>query len=75
MNWALVAQLIVTVGIPTAEKLVQLWTSGVPVSEETFAQLRDSAKQTARDRMAAALAKAGLPLDSEQSKVLLALAS
>jgi len=73
MNWALIAQLIVSVGIPTAEKLIALWMSNAPVTGEAFQEVRAIALQTAQDRMRAALVKAGVPLDSEQAKTLLAL--
>lgn len=73
MNWLTIAQLIVVYGIPTAEKLVLLWLNNEPVTAERFAELRDLAGQTAKDRMTAALVRAGVPLDSDQARALLAL--
>jgi hypothetical protein len=72
-TWAIIAQLIVTEGIPVAQAIYTKWASGKAPTAEDFIELRALALQSAQDRMKAALVKAGVPLDSEHAKTLLAL--
>ncbi len=72
MNWITVAQLIVTVGLPAVERIVSNIKNDKPVTEEEFAELRKLAQQTAKDRLTLQLVNAGISLDSEQAKALLA---
>jgi hypothetical protein len=71
MNWAIVAQLIITEGIPVAADLIDKWQKGTPVTTEEFAKTRALSTQTAKDRIRLQLVKAGIDLDSEVAKKLL----
>lgn len=73
MNAATIAQLLVLYGIPLVDKLITKWSSGTPVTPEEWKEIRDAALQTAADRMKLQLALAGVPLDSQKAKDLLAL--
>lgn len=75
MDWALVAQLIVNIGLPAAEKLVEKWENKSPVTLADFQEVRDAAKQTAADRMKVQLQAVGISLDDPKAIALLALAS
>ena len=72
-TWLIVAQLIISEGLPLAQSLVSKWLSGKPPTESDFAEFRALASQSSTDRMKLALAKAGIALDSEQGKLLLSL--
>lgn len=74
MDWAVIAQLIVQVGLPAVEKIITNWQNKAPVTVEEIQALRALASQnTARARMIISLQAAGIPLDSPQAKALLAL--
>lgn len=73
MDWAIIAQLIVTIGVPATQKLIEKWSNGAPVSLAEFAEVRSIAEQTATDRMKAQLVAAGIELDSAPAKALLGL--
>lgn len=73
MDWATVAKLIVDIGLPAANQIVANWNNKTPVTVEEFDNVRKIANQTATDRLKERLVKAGIPLDSEQAKALLAL--
>jgi uncharacterized phage-associated protein len=73
MNAATIAQLLVLYGIPLVDKLITKWQSGGVVTPEEWAEIRAAAKQSAADRMKAQLVLAGIPLDSDRAKELLAL--
>ncbi len=74
MDWLTIAQLIIAVGIPAAEKIVALWESKTPVSTAEFQNLRTLTDQRAQDRMKAALVAAGIPLGDPKALALLAAA-
>lgn len=74
MNWAIVAQLIITEGIPVAADLIEKWENGAPVTSGEFTKTRAIASTTAKDRIRAQLVKAGIELDSEAAKRLLDMA-
>jgi hypothetical protein len=74
MNWAIVAQLIITEGIPVAADLIEKWEKGTPVTSEEFSKTRAIASTTAKERIQAQLVKAGIDLDSEAAKRLLDMA-
>lgn len=71
MDWATVAQLIITVGIPATQTIVEKWANREAVTPEEFAKVRGLANQTAQDRMKLALVNAGIDLESEPAKKLL----
>lgn len=74
MDWGIIAQLIVQVGLPAVEKIIANWQNKAPVTVEEFQAVRALAVQnTARARMIYSLQAAGIPLDSPQAKALLAL--
>lgn len=73
MDWATVAKLIIEVGLPATQQIIANWSNKSPVTPEEFANVRATASQTATDRLKERLVKAGIPLDSEQAKALLAL--
>lgn len=72
MNWAVLIPIIAQYGLPFAESVFQKWTSGNPPTQSDFDQLRTMLEQTAKDRMTAALQRAGIASDSDQGKALLA---
>lgn len=73
MGWDVIAQLIISNGLPLAEMIWQKWSSGNPPSAQDWADLKALSSQTALDRAKAALARKNIPLDSEQAKAILAL--
>lgn len=75
MNWATIANLIVTIGLPAAEKLWNLVTTNTAPTQADWDTLKALANQTAKDRMTAQLKAAGIALDSPQAIALLAQAS
>jgi hypothetical protein len=75
MPWSAIVPLIIQFGIPLAEQIWKNVTSGKDVTQADWDSLKALASQTAADRMRANLVAAGIPLDSEQAKTLIALAS
>ena len=73
MNWTMLVPLIVKYGIPFAEKIWKLFTAGGVPTEADWLELRALSDQTARSQMTDALIRAGIPLDSNEAKALLAL--
>lgn len=73
MTWASLIPIIVQYGLPYAEKLWTLWSSSSVPTQADFDTLRQLASQTATDRMKANLVAAGISLESDQAKALLAL--
>jgi len=75
MDWTLVAQLIVNIGLPAAEKLIAKWENNGPVTVAEFQEVKAAATQTAADRMKVQLQAAGIALDDPKAIALLALAT
>lgn len=75
MPWPLIAQLIINEGIPVAEAIFKKWSSGAEPTAADFDELRGLASTTAVERLKAKLTAKGIPLDSDQAKQLIALAS
>ena len=73
--WVSLIPIIAQYGLPLAESLVQKWTSGTPPTLADFAELRQLAAQNELAIMKSRLAAAGIPLDSDQGKAMLALVS
>lgn len=67
--------IIAQYGLPLAESLFQKWSSGNPPAQSDFDDLRSKLAQTAKDRMRAQLAAAGIPLDDPKAVALLKLAA
>lgn len=72
MNWIVIAQLVAQYGIPVAEAIFQKVQSGQEPTQADFDQLKAMAQQTAQDRMRAQLVAAGVDLESDLAKQLLA---
>lgn len=73
MDWIIIANLIVNEGIPVAEAIFRRWSSGQNPTQADFDEIRALGKQTATDRARLKLVAAGIPLDSEQAKLILSL--
>lgn len=73
MGWEALIPIIAQYGIPLAEKLFQKWTSGTTPTQADFDELRALASQTAVDRVKARLTAAGIDLNSDQAKQILAM--
>lgn len=74
MTWAVLIPLIVQYGIPTAVHIAEKWQNkDQPVTPEELKELKYLAAQTPRTQMIDALNRAGIPLDSEKGKEMLAL--
>jgi len=73
MNWAVLIPIIANEGLPIAEAIYKKWASGNPPTQTDFDELRALGQQTALDRAKARLAAAGIPLDSDKGKEILAL--
>ncbi len=74
MGWEALIPIIAQYGIPVAERLVQRWESGAPVTSDELAKLRMMASESGADRMKAQLTAAGIPLDDPLAVALLKLA-
>jgi hypothetical protein len=74
MTWNTIALLIIEIGLPAAMKIVEKWENGSPVGLQELNEVRAVAQQTAADRVKAQLVKAGIALDSDQAKALIAMA-
>jgi len=74
MNWADLSKLIILLGLPAAEYILNKWESGGAPTATEFAELKGLAKQHGEDRMKAMLTAAGIPLESEEAEKLIALA-
>lgn len=72
MDWILISNLVVKEGLPLAEALFVLWQSKNDPTAEDFANLRKIASMTAADKMKEALTRAGIDLDSDEAKALVA---
>jgi len=73
MDWATIAQLIITIGLPAVEKLIANIENKVPVTLAEIQQLRELANRTSQDRMKAMAVAAGFTLDDPRVLALLAL--
>ena len=76
MNWATLIQLLATWGprgFDLAEKLIEKWNSPEPVTAADIAELKALGLRTPRDAVVEALARAGVPMDSEKAKEMLAM--
>ena len=73
MDIATIISLIISQGIPVAEKLWALWASKATVTQADWDALKELGKQTARSNMLQALARNGIDPASPQGQALLAL--
>ncbi len=72
--WQVLIPIIAQEGLPLAEKLFQLWSTGAVPTQADFDNLRALASQKASDRLKAQLAAAGIPLTDPSAVALLAQA-
>lgn len=75
MSWIDIANLILTVGLPAAEKLWQLATTATVPTQADWNTVTVLAGQKAKDILTAQLKAAGIALDDPKAVALLALAS
>lgn len=73
MGWDVIAGLILTQGVPLVTKLIENWSNKTPVTMEEWDKVKAIAQTTARQRMEARLAAAGIPLDDPKALALLAM--
>jgi hypothetical protein len=73
MDVATIITLIISQGIPVAEKLWQIWQSKTDISQADWDSLKAMGKQSARSNMLLALARNGVDPTSPQGIALLAL--
>jgi hypothetical protein len=73
MDWATIAQLIITIGLPAVQKLIQNFENKTPVTAAEIQQLMDLAGRTSQDRMKAMIVSSGLTLDDPKVQALLQL--
>lgn len=73
MNWVVLAPIIAEYGLPFAEKLWRLVSSGTAPTQADWDELRKLSRKTPRSKMEEALVGAGIDLSSEQAKALLAM--
>jgi len=73
MDPATIAQLIILLGFPLADRIITKWANKEPITPEEWAEIRKGALQTAKDRATLKLTEMGIPLDSERAKDLLEL--
>ena len=71
--WTALIPIIAQYGLPVAEAIWQKWSTGAAPTQGDFDSLKALAKLTAADQMKAQLVAAGIPLDSDHAKSLLAL--
>lgn len=73
MNWLVWVSLIDKYGLPLAQKLWKLTQSGAAPTEKDWDELVALGAQTATSQMTAAMVRAGIDLNSEHAKAVLAL--
>lgn len=73
MDWATVANLIISVGLPAAIKIVEKWEKGDAPTAAELIELEAMTNQRAKDRMLRVLATQGIDPASPQGVALLAL--
>jgi hypothetical protein len=73
MDWATIVTLIISQGIPVAEKLWKLWSNNAAPTQADWDALLALGKVSARQNMMLALARNGVDPTSPQGVALLAL--
>ena len=73
MNWAVLIPIILTYGLPVAEKLFQLWSTNAVPAQADWDALKALGLSTRRQDMTAALIRNGVDPNSPQGQALLAL--
>ena len=75
MDWATIISLIISQGIPVAEKLWQLWASKATPTQADWDALKVLGTQNAKYQMTLVLVQNGIDPASPQGQALLALVS
>lgn len=75
MDLTTAANLIISVGIPAAQKIIEMFSKASLPMQAEWDALKALASTKAKDLMAAQLTAAGIALDSPQGVAMLALAS
>lgn len=75
MDWATIANLILTIGIPASEKLWTLVTTNNAPTQADWDTLKALANVKAVDLMKSQLTAAGIALDSPQGLAMISAAS
>lgn len=73
MDWATIITLIISQGLPVAEKLWQLFSKNAPPTQEDWNALLALGKVNARQQMMMALARNGIDPNSPEGQSFLAL--
>lgn len=73
MDWGTIANLIISIGLPAVEKLIQNFENKTPVTVAEIQAIRDLAGRSSQDRMKAMIVAAGMTLDDPKVAALLAL--
>lgn len=73
MSWAVLIPIIVQYGLPVAEKLFTLWTTGAAPTTTDWEALKALGLATRKQDMTAALIRNGVDPNSPQGQALLAL--
>jgi len=73
MSWELIVQLVLTYGVPFAEKMWTLAVSGKTPTAADWDELKKLSMKTSVSQMQDALARAGIPLDDPRAAVFLSL--
>lgn len=73
MDWGTIVSLVISQGIPVAQKLWELWSKGGNPTADDWNALAALGKQNARSNMLLALARNGIDPASPQGQALLAL--
>jgi hypothetical protein len=73
MNWSVLVPIIVSYGLPVAEKLFQLWSTGGAPTQADWDNLKVLGTATRKQDMTNALIRNGVDPLSPQGQALLAL--
>ena len=73
LDWATIVSLILSQGLPVAEKIWTLANTNAAPTQADWDALMALSKVSARQQMLLALARAGIAPDSDQGKAFLAL--
>ena len=73
MDWATIISLIISQGIPVAEKLWTLWNSKATPTQADWDALKALGAQNAKSQMLIALSNNGIDPNSPQGQALIAL--
>lgn len=73
MSWSILAQLIISVGLPAAEAIWKKAAAGTDPTQADWDEIKAMAAQKAVDRALIQLKAKGIDPESEQGKLILSL--